>query len=91
MSVLDTAVSRLVGDRCPADPCASENGLKMRVMAAVGGPPTLAVLGAAALTPPQSIATQAFLVLGVTWATVALLTIAPVVNSMEPCEDVEHQ
>jgi hypothetical protein len=82
-------VERVVGDRCPADPCASENGLKMRVMAIVLVPPAVAILGAGALTPPQSTVSQAALVVSVTWAALAMLAIPPAINSMEPCDEVE--
>ena len=90
MSLRDDAVDVVVGDRCPADPCASRNGLKTRVYAVVFLP-VVAAVALSTLFPPESAPTTVLAVVAFLWFFGGLYVVSNRIDDMEPCDDrVDH-
>jgi len=86
MTRLDRFVSWLVGDRCPADPCASKNGLKNRTYAVIYGP----MFGLVTLSVVISGTVGGVLFwVAVAWVIWSSTTIPGKINEYENCDKVD--
>lgn len=85
---LDLLVDRLVGGRCPADPCASSNGVKTRVYAAVAGPPSVAAVVILSL-PLGELVHGTAVAMAMAWVATTAFAIPRRINQMENCDNVD--
>lgn len=86
-NAVDRFMNWLVGDRCPADPCASQNGLKTRTYAVVLLP-TLAFGAASGLLTPGSLLARGLMGLAAAWFMGTLLVIPRRIDQLEACNEV---
>lgn len=87
-NTLDRFMNRLVGDRCPADPCASQNGLKTRTYAVVLLP-TIALGAVSMVFTPGSLLARVLMGVAAAWFTGSLLVIPRRISQMESCNEVD--
>ena len=85
---LDRFMNRLVGDRCPSDPCASKNGLKTRTYAVILLP-TLVLGAASGVLGPTNLPARFLMGLAAAWFIGSLLVIPRRINEMESCDEVD--
>ena len=84
---IDWLVDHLVDDRCPADPCASKNGLKLRVYAVVLFP-TLAIGVVSVALSSGSLLARVLFGLAAAWFIGSLLVIPRKISELESCDEV---
>lgn len=85
----DRCLEWLVGERCPADPCASSNGVKARVIAGLLAP--MLVLGGISMhVPVGSFVGETCFVAAGAWLIAYVWVVPGKIEDLESCNQVEE-